>query len=230
MTKDIALGVQYLSRRVSIFDGIPEGDLACVRARGVPMEFRRGQEIFIQNSRHSGIFLIEDGTVKVFYQDTSGREITLAYWGSGNFVGGPDIFGGSTHLWSGTAHDQVYCLFFDGETVKELVKAVPSFAVSVIEALSYKARIYSVFAQILGTRSARGRMELLVSHLIQAHSVRTPHGILLPPITHDEIANLIGATRQWVSSVINELREKKVVSVRNGRIIVHRKEVFDIRA
>src|SRR5262249_48040884 len=63
----------------------------------------RGQTLFTQGTAHEGIYLIESGRIRVFYNAPSGREITLAYWYPGNFVGGPDIFGTSVHLWSGVA-------------------------------------------------------------------------------------------------------------------------------
>ena len=61
----------------------------------------RGQTLFNQGAAHEGIYLIESGRIRVFYTAPSGREITLAYWHSGNFVGGPEIFGSGVHLWSG---------------------------------------------------------------------------------------------------------------------------------
>ena len=63
----------------------------------------RGQTLFNQGALHEGIYLIESGRIRVFYTAPSGREITLAYWNPGNFVGGPEIFGAGVHLWSGLA-------------------------------------------------------------------------------------------------------------------------------
>src|ERR1700741_2894622 len=53
--------------------------------------------------KHDGIYLIESGRIRVFYTSPQGREITLAYWHVGNFVGGPEVFGTGIHQWSGVA-------------------------------------------------------------------------------------------------------------------------------
>ena len=52
----------------------------------------RGQTLFNQGAKHDGIYLIESGRIRVFYTSPLGREITLAYWRAGNFVGGPEVF------------------------------------------------------------------------------------------------------------------------------------------
>ena len=66
----------------------------------------RGQTLFNQGAKHDGIYLIESGRIRVFYTSPLGREITLAYWRAGNFVGGPEVFGGGIHQWSGDRVEQ----------------------------------------------------------------------------------------------------------------------------
>src|SRR5271169_2787124 len=63
----------------------------------------RGQTLFSQGAKHDGIFLVESGRIRVFYTSPQAREITLAYWHAGNFVGGPEVFENGVHQWSGVA-------------------------------------------------------------------------------------------------------------------------------
>ena len=67
-----------------------------VREVGQEQSVAAGESVFCQGDVHSGIFLIESGSVRTFYTGPTGREITLAYWPAGHFVGGPEIFGGGT--------------------------------------------------------------------------------------------------------------------------------------
>jgi CRP/FNR family transcriptional regulator, cyclic AMP receptor protein len=57
-----------------------------------------GDAVFSQGEPHDGIFIIQRGQVRVYYTAPSGREITLAYWTPGHFVGGPEINGGGRHM------------------------------------------------------------------------------------------------------------------------------------
>ena len=74
---------------------------------------------------HDGIYLIETGRIRVFYTAPSGREITLAYWHPGNFVGGPDVFGGGVHQWSGVATSNCSVVHLPGKELRALVARNP---------------------------------------------------------------------------------------------------------
>ena len=87
-----------------MFSGLSEAEIAHVLGSGKRRVLYRGAQLFSQGSPQDGIFLIESGRIKVFYTAPSGREITLAYWHSGNFVGGPEVFRQGLHVWSGEAN------------------------------------------------------------------------------------------------------------------------------
>jgi CRP/FNR family transcriptional regulator, cyclic AMP receptor protein len=86
-----------------LFQMLSAREQALVLSYGQRRVVYRGKMLFVQGSPHEGIYFVETGRIRVFYTAPSGREITLAYWNPGNFVGGPDVFGPSTHLWSGAA-------------------------------------------------------------------------------------------------------------------------------
>lgn len=177
--------------------------------------------IFAQGEDHDGIFLIESGRVRVFYTSPSGREITLAYWNAGNFVGGPDIFGGGAHMWSGTAVMPTGVLVLHGPTLKQFAVEIPALALGIIEALSFKGRCYSTLAQILGTRSITERMMQLVLQLTELYGVRTVEGTRIDyPLSHAELAQMVGATRQWVTTTLNRLKAAGVLIHAAGIITV----------
>ena len=68
-----------------------------VLSQGRRRVLNRWPDPFNQGAPHEGIYLVESGRIRVFYTAPSGREITLAYWHPGNFVGGPEIFGIGPH-------------------------------------------------------------------------------------------------------------------------------------
>jgi CRP-like cAMP-binding protein len=150
-----------------------------------------GTPIFAQGENHDGIFLIESGRVQVYYTSPSGREITLAYWNAGNFVGGPDIFGGGAHMWSGTAVMPTGVLVLHGPTLKQFAVDIPALALSIIEQLT----------ELYGVGTAEG--------------TRIDY-----PLSHSELAQMVGATRQWVTTTLNRLKAAGVLVHAAGIITV----------
>lgn len=187
----------------------------------------RGQTLFSQGTRHDGIFLIETGRIRVFYIAPSQREITLAYWNPGNFVGGPEIFGGGVHQWSGIAASNSSVVHLPGKELRRLVMEVPGLAIGLIEGLTFKGRCYSALAQMLGTRSITERLAHLLLHLVDLYGVKNAEGFLIAAaFTHADLAHMVGATRQWITISLKRMQEKNILTVRKSEIIVHRIDVL----
>jgi CRP/FNR family cyclic AMP-dependent transcriptional regulator len=187
----------------------------------------RGQTLFSQGAAHEGIYLIESGRIRVFYTAPSGREITLAYWHAGNFVGGPEIFGSGVHLWSGVAATNSAVLQIPGKTLRSLVVQIPTLAIGLIEGLTFKGKCYSGLAQMLGTRSVTQRLAHLLLHLVETYGIKDGEGILIgAAFTHADLAHMVGATRQWVTISLKRLDEQGVLVCRKSRIVVRRPDVL----
>src|SRR5260370_1385859 len=108
--------------------------------------------LFRQGSSHSGIYIIRKGRIRTFYVSPSGREITLAYWSSNHFVGGPEVFGRGTHVWSGMAMCNAEVLYLTGAQLRELILELPNFALALIEGQITKGQCFSSLIQLLGTK------------------------------------------------------------------------------
>src|SRR5512143_2103532 len=206
---------------LDLFAGLSERERGHVEALGIARAVRMRETVFRQGDRHEGIYVILSGAVRVFYTAPSGREITLAYWSPGNFVGGPELYGNGLHVWAGTASRPVELLGLGGEQVRRLVREIPALALNLVEALVDKGRCYSAVIRMLGTRSVTGRLAHLLLTIGSFDGTPTAGGLLLGrPLTHEELAKMVGATRQWVSMMLDRLRAQGLVEVRRHRIML----------
>jgi CRP/FNR family transcriptional regulator, cyclic AMP receptor protein len=193
-----------------------------VERYAVRRRFRVREAIFRQDEPHRGIFIITTGLVRVFYVGPSGREITLGYWSAGHFAGGPEIFGRGTHLWSGEASEPTEALFLAGHRLAGLVRRIPNVAVGIIEGLIFKGRCYSILCRILGTRSASERLGLLLLLLADLHGRPDPRGTRIGRgFTHENMATLVGATRQWVTTTLRRFEQQGLISRTDNALVLH---------
>jgi CRP-like cAMP-binding protein len=211
----------------SLFAAMSQAERETVIKCGRRQVLYRGKTLFNQGARHDGIFLIETGRIRVFYTAPSQREITLAYWHPGNFVGGPEVFGGGVHQWSGVATSNSSVVHLPGKELRKLVVEIPNLAIGLIEGLTFKGKCYSALAQMLGTRSITERLSHLLLHLVELYGVKDPEGILIgAAFTHADLAHMVGATRQWVTISLKRLHDKNVLIVRKSKIVVRRIDVL----
>ncbi|HEY1935457.1 MAG TPA: Crp/Fnr family transcriptional regulator [Acetobacteraceae bacterium] len=199
--------------------------------RGRRRVFHRGSTLFSQGEQHDGLFIIESGMVKVFYTALTGREITLAYWYPGNFVGGPSVFQRDRHVWTGVAARNTTVVALSSADLRYLIAQIPEFCIGIVEGLSFKGKCYSALAQMLGTRSISNRLELLLQTLCELYGVAEDGGIAIrAAFSHQDLANMVGATRQWVTISLTRLQVAGVLSFRMREILVCRPVVLAIWA
>ncbi len=211
----------------SLFAALSVAERDTVLRSGRRKVFYRGQTLFNQGTRHDGIYLIESGRIRVFYSAPSGREITLAYWHPGNFVGGPEVFGTGVHQWSGVATSNSSVVQLPGKELRALVIEVPNLAIGLIEGLTFKGKCYSALAQMLGTRSVTERLAHLLLHLAELYGIEDPDGTLIASaFTHADLAHMVGATRQWVTISLKRMQDKGIVTARKSQIIVRRPDLL----
>lgn len=209
--------IDGLDDGATFLEGLTGAEIARVRAAGRAMTLGPGESVFTQGEPHSGIFLIEAGRVRVFYSGPSGRQVTLAYWTPGHFIGGPSIYGGGSHQWSGVAIEPVRVTVLSSATLRSLIRQMPGFALCLIAALEAKGRCYTAMAQMLGTRSVIERLAQLLLNLGDLYGTRDGSGrdvvTIDRRITHDEIAALVGSTRQWVTMMLKRFQREGIVAV-----------------
>ena len=204
-----------------LFQGLTEAEKARVLGSGKRKVLYRGAQLFSQGSPQDGIFLIESGRIKVFYIAPSGREITLAYWHSGNFVGGPEVFKQGLHVWSGAAAVNSTVLHLPGDILRQMALTIPALAIGIIEGLSFKGQCYSALAQMLGTRSPAERLTQLLLHLVNLYGVEERDGVLIAAtFTHADLAHMTGVTRQSVTISLKRLAEQGILHAHGTNMVI----------
>jgi CRP/FNR family transcriptional regulator, cyclic AMP receptor protein len=216
-------GSRLLGKPPSLLQALTSQERELLLGAGRRLAFRRGQTLFSQGSEHAGIFILDSGRVRVFYTAPSGREITRAYWDAGNFVGGSEILGSGHHHWSCVAQSACSVVQIRGSELRELARAIPNLAIALIDGLTFKIKCFTALTQMLGTRSIAERLAHLLLHLVELYGVRVSDGIAIRSVfTHAELANMVGATRQWVTININRLEQEHIISCRKSWIVIRR--------
>ena len=205
-----------------MLQGLTDPEVMTVLQRGTRKILDSGATIFSQGTQHDGIYLIESGRVRVYYISPAGREVTLAYWHPGNFVGGPEVFGKSLHVWTGVATMNSSVLHLKADVLRALVNEIPALGIGIIEGLSFKGKCYSAVAQMLGTRTIFERLAHMLLHLADLYGIEEDAGriVISAVFTHADLAHLVGGTRQWVTIGLKRLTERGIIAKQRSLIVI----------
>jgi CRP/FNR family cyclic AMP-dependent transcriptional regulator len=222
-----ALGAFYLTemiadlrRGTSFLERLTLEEVSTVRRASTIVTAAAGDTVFHQGDAHNGIYLIEAGRVRSFYAGPSGKEITLAYWTPGHFIGGPEVFGGGTHIWSAVAVEKSKLTYLPGHVIRGLVRTMPTFAECIIDGLVEKGRCYSALVQMLGTRSVTERLAQVLLILAEMDERAGQPAAVSRRITHDQLASIVGSTRQWVTTTLARFQKAGHIGVKRNAIVV----------
>jgi len=233
-------GAVYLCEALSVMnegagflDRLKLDEIAALRRVTSPMSFEPGESIFLQGDVHSGILLIEEGRVRIYYAGPSGKEITLAYWTPGHFIGGPEVFGGGLHMWSAEAVEPSRLSYLPAGKLRHLAATVPAIAMALIDGLVARGKCYSALVQMLGTRSVTERLAQLLLILASTDNAGLERGVSLiidRRITHEQMASIVGSTRQWVTSTLARFQREKIIRIERGVIHLDRPEALPLQS
>jgi CRP-like cAMP-binding protein len=209
----------------SLFKRLTAAEFAAVRLASRVYSAGPNEPVFTQGEIHDGIFLIEEGRVRTFYVGPSGKELTLAYWTPGHFVGGPEVYGGGSHMWSAETMEPTRLMHLPGSAVRYLAETSHSFALCLVDALVAKGKCYSALAQMLGTRSVTARLAQLLLILSEASASRGERRIDRK-ITHEQLAGIIGSTRQWVTATLTRFQKRGLIHISDDCIEIMQVDVL----
>ncbi len=216
--------LSHINEGAGFLDRLKLDEISQLRRAASPMTFSASETIFLQGDVHSGIFVIVSGRVRIYYAGPTGKEITLAYWTPGHFIGGPEIFGGGLHMWSAMAVEPSRLDYLPAAKLRYLASTIPGIALALIEGLVTKGKCYSALVQMLGTRSITERLAQLLIILATAdRNGRQGERLMIDrSITHEQLATIVGSTRQWVTCTLSRFQKSGLIRIERDVIYLER--------
>jgi CRP/FNR family transcriptional regulator, cyclic AMP receptor protein len=185
------------------------------------IQLKPKQAFFSQGSAADSIFYLQRGRAKLTVVSKNGKEATITLLTTGDFIGEESLATlGERHMTSATAITACKALEIEREEMVRLMHDEPSFS--------------DLFLKFLLVRSMRTQADL-IDQLFNSSEKRLARVLLLlaefgrpgepesliPEITQETLAEMIGTTRSRVSFFMNRFRKLGFIEY-NGRIRVHK--------
>jgi CRP-like cAMP-binding protein len=217
-----------LDRREDVLGSLGAAERDALMKNGTIKKYRNGDLIFAQGTIHKHTYFILRGVIRTSYISHNSKEYTVAYWSKGDLVGGPYFINDdTTYLWSGYAVEPTDVLAVSGKTLRELALRMPTLAVVMLDALSFKLHWFSLLLQMIGTQSVEGRLGIVLLGLATAYGAETKDGLLIRyAFTQSDLAQMIGVSRQWVNNALGQFQRKGAISIVKGRLLIKNKLIL----
>jgi CRP-like cAMP-binding protein len=196
-------------------------DRALLLGAGRLRRYRRGAPIIVQGDHGDTVFLVLSGRVKVTVNTADGREVLLAVDGPGELLGEFEALEGGPRTASNVALDAVACRAMTGQEFRDLLAASPGIPLVLIRWAVRRLQAADrrrVDAASFDTTHRLARLLLeLADNLGGADPSRVDIDI---PLTQEELASLIAASRDAVVRALTSLRSRHLIATARRRITI----------
>lgn len=174
------------------------------------------QFIYSQGDPATSVFWVLSGRVKVSHLSGDGREVTLRHLREGEMFGEECVEPAETRCNHAESLEETLVAQMGAEEFRELLARDGAFALAVArQSLNRIRAMESKFSETV-FRPVRRR---IAAGLLDLYHQGDP-GEKTIRITHQEVANLVGSTRETTTSVLHTFREAGVLEIANRRVTV----------
>lgn len=205
---------------LDLFSSLNEEEKSRIVQLAKSRYFKKGEMLFCEGESLNAIYLICYGQVWLTKTSESGKEIILDILDAGGIMGENTFLEElECNINARAEMDTMVCIC-DTNDLYELLKNT-DIAVKLIKSLSQKINQYSNNIADLSFCDVRERVLNLIKRLSEKYGVKYKDGLLLNfYISHDEIAQMINASRVMVTNVIKNLKEDSYIDVIDRRFLL----------
>lgn len=207
-----------LVRRVPLFSTLSDEQAAQVAEAVVKRRFKRGQTIVEQGQRTDTLFILLNGRARVI-MTRSNREVILASLHPGDHIGEMSMIDNAPHSATVRADIQTDTLTLSRDAFMQCLPDGSSIAYAIMYGLVQRLRQADRQIGSLALMDVYGR----VAHALLDFAVDQGHGELVvqEKISRQDLARMVGASREMVSRVIRGLEESNFIrQQKDGTILI----------
>lgn len=192
-------------RTIPLFSQVVDGDLEQIASHLIERRYPRNTTIVEEGLAGDYMYIIREGRVKVTKLSDDGREKILEFLDANSFVGEMALLERAPRSASVKTLSPVRLLALSRADFLGLLRKSPDLAMAVIQELSRRLRTVNDQASALSFQRVKERTHGLLERLAKDPHKDGVHRVT-PPLTHQQIADMIGTSRETVTRVIKELK------------------------
>jgi CRP-like cAMP-binding protein len=187
--------------------------------------YRKGDLIFRMGDRSRNVYFLLSGRLKFFRIAPSGREVILWFCFPGEVFGMSEIHDAKGRRVNVQACEESQVAVISERAFNHFLDRHPKASRLCRRVMGARLGILANVLVNLVVDDAHTRIAKLILHLGARYGVRRDDEIYLQiPLTHQEIANMVGVNRQTASRILSEFKRSGLLSINNRRIHIESEE------
>ena len=216
-----ALGKIWYLQKVDLFKGMSKEEMMALARMVQEKSFRKKEVIYLAGEPGNHVYLLKKGIVKISKISGDGRELTLAFLKPGEIFGELEAVGETSRDTQAEAHSDLLICVLRRDDLMRMVEMKPWLGIQLSKLIGFRRRVIENRLENLIFRTIPARLASLLLELNREFGEPAGNATRINlPLTHQDLANLIGSARPTVTDVFNEFKAKGIVDVSGKTITV----------
>lgn len=206
-------------KNIPLFSCLSESDLADIEKVAVRKTFPKNTILLSEGDSTDALYVICEGKVKVTIDDNEGKEIILSMLGPGEYFGEMALLDDEPRSASITTKETTQMLIISKNDFMDILSS-KQFAFNLLKDLTKRLREANKKIESLALLDVYGRVARILNQFAKSKEGKM---VIEEKLTHQEIANMIGSSREMVSLILKELSNGGYITIDKKQITINRK-------
>jgi len=208
-------------RHDRIFCDLPTTDLRALQAMSSLATYPKGAILFVEGQDPRGVFILCNGTVKLSAGSAEGKSLIMRIADAGEIIGLPGTISARPYELTAEALEPLQANFIGRESFLGFVREHGDAALRIAQILSdiyyatYQEVRYLGLSSSAGEKLARFLLDWNANHGGDSGGSRS-----VLTLTHEEIAEMLGTSRETISRLFADFKRQQLVEVRGSSLVI----------
>ena len=207
-----------LIRRVPLFSLLSNEQAQGIADNVVKRRYRRGESLVEQGGKSNALYILLTGRARVLTSDARGREVILAVLNPGDYLGEMSLIDNEPHSATVRSEIQTDALILSRAEFARCLPENSSLSYAIMHGLVQRLRNADRQIESLALLDVYGRV---ARSLLDMAEVVNEIRIIRSKVSRQDLAKVVGASREMVSRVMKDLEERDMIETQeNGWVVL----------
>lgn len=210
-----------LIKKLTFFSELQEQDLEKIAAISKERNYKKNMIIFMEDEPGEAFYYIKSGKVKVFRTYEDGREHIIHIFGEGDVFGEATLFNNINYPASASVYEDASIGIIRNSDLETLVKENSELSLKLLKLFARKLIFAQQKIKELTFNDVFSRTASQLLKLSKEYGIKSEKGTAIKmQLSRQELAEMVGTTRETVSRVISKFKKEKSVTESNDNLMI----------
>jgi len=210
-------------KKISVFEALGARRQLKLSLESPQRSLRRRETLYLAGDEADYVCIVQSGRVKLARQSPGGKALIWEIVGPGEVFGLEPLFGQELRESRAVAMQEARILLVDRNRFRQLLFEHPDLSQSLLRLLHERLQSSRESLSRLAFQDVRSRLAGQLLDLARRQGVcQGDRAELEAPLTHQDLASLIGSTRETTTATLNQLRRARLIQFDRRRIVIPR--------